>query len=68
MTVDVLPISAPGAPPLTTAREPASFDARWATWRAKGAARDRAVRRRMAVLAPVLIVLAAVIVYALVGR
>ena len=68
MTVDVLPILAPGAPPLTTARAPASVEARWAAWQAKGAGRDRAVRRRMAVLAPSLIVLAASLVYALLGR
>jgi hypothetical protein len=68
MTVEVLPVAAPEAPPPTTAREPASFDERWAAWQAKGAAHDRAVRRRMAVAAPVLIVLAAIIVYALLGR
>jgi hypothetical protein len=68
MTVAVPPVAAPEAPIPTTAREPASFDERWAVWESKGAAHDRAVRRRMAVAAPILIVLAAIIVYALLGR
>ena len=45
-----------------------AFDERWAAWQAKGAAHDRAVRRKMAVAAPILIVVAAVVFYALVGR
>lgn len=69
MAIDVQPVAAPPqAPAFTPASESADFEERWTAWRAKGAARDRAVRRRMAVVAPVLIVLAAVIVYALVGR
>lgn len=47
MTVEVLPVAAPQAPMSTTAREPASFHERSAAWQANGAARDRAVRRRM---------------------
>ena len=43
------------------APEAASFDKRWVAWQAKGAAHDRAVRRKMAVAAPILIVLAVVI-------
>jgi hypothetical protein len=48
-------------PPLDAARTEAAaaaardFDQRWAAWQAAGAARDRVVARRMAVLAPVLI-------------
>jgi hypothetical protein len=68
MTVAVPSIAAPEAPTPTTAREPASFDERWAVGEAKGTARDRALRRGMAVAAPILIVLAAIIVYALLGR
>ena len=45
-----------------------SFDERWAVWRAKGAAHDRAVRRKMAIAAPILIAVAAVVLYALLGR
>jgi hypothetical protein len=43
------------------------FDERWAAWQAKGAAHDRAVRRKMAIAAPLLAV-AAAIVYALLIR
>ena len=48
--------------------EAASFDERWAAWQAKGAARDRAVRRKLAVALPLLIVVAAVVAYVLLGR
>jgi hypothetical protein len=68
MTVQVLPVTAPEVPTSTTADEPVSFDERWAAWQAKGAAHDRAVRRKMAVAAPILIIIAAIIVYALLGR
>lgn len=40
---------------------------RWATWQAKGAAHDRAVRRKMTIAAPIAIIVA-VIIYALLGR
>jgi hypothetical protein len=52
----------------TSMREPASFDERWAAWQAKGAAHDRAFRRRMAITAPIVISVAAVLAYALLGR
>jgi hypothetical protein len=42
-----------------------SFDERWAAWEAKGAAHDRAFRRKLAVAAPLLIIVVAVIVAAL---
>jgi hypothetical protein len=41
-----------------------TFDERWAAWQAKGAARDRAFRRKLA-LAPVAITIVAIIVVAL---
>jgi hypothetical protein len=56
MSAEVVLVSAPGAATSTTAREPASFDERWAAWEAKGAAHDRAARRRVAIAAPILIV------------
>jgi hypothetical protein len=59
--------SPPQAPPFTTAPESADFDQRWAAWQAKGAVHDR-VRRKMAMVAPILITVAAVIIYALLGR
>ena len=48
--------------------ESASFDDRWAAWQAKGIAHDRAVRRTIALAAPVLIVVIGAIVYTLLGR
>ena len=67
MTVEALPVETPGALTSTTAGEAASFDERWAAWQAKGAAHDRALRRKMAVAVPILIIVAAIIVYALLG-
>jgi len=52
----------------TPVPDTASFDARWAEWQAKGAAQDRAFRRKVAVAAPFLIVIAAVVIYLLIGR
>ena len=49
------------------AAESADLDQRWAAWRAKGAAHDRLVRRRIAIGVPVLIILAG-IVFGLLGR
>jgi hypothetical protein len=48
--------------------ETASFDERWAAWQAKGAAHDRALRRKMTFAAPIAIAIAAVVVYVLLGR
>ena len=42
-----------------------SFDERWAAWQAKGAASDRAFRRKLSVAAPIVIIIVAVIVFAL---
>jgi hypothetical protein len=44
--------------------ESGTFDERWAAWQARGAAHERAVRRRVAIAAPLLAV-AAAILYAL---
>jgi small-conductance mechanosensitive channel len=48
--------------------ESTSFDERWAAWEAKGAAHDRVVRRKIAIAAPILLVVAGVVAYVLVGR
>jgi hypothetical protein len=45
--------------------EPANLDERWAAWRAKSAAHDRAVRRKMAIAAPIVIAVGAVVAYLL---
>ena len=48
--------------------ELAGFDDRWAAWQARGAAHDRAFRRKMTIAAPILILVAAVLLYGLFGR
>jgi hypothetical protein len=69
MTIDVQRVAAqPEAPPVTPPPAAGSFDERWAAWEAKGAAHDRAFRRKMAIATPILLILAAVILYALGGR
>ena len=48
--------------PLAPAHElKASSDERWAAWQAKGTAHDRAFRRKLAVAAPIVVVLAAIV-------
>lgn len=54
--------------PVAAARPSADFEQRWAAWQAKGAAHDRAVRQKATVVASILIIVAAVIFYALLGR
>ena len=69
MAIDVPPVTAPPQPsPFTSAPESPDLDQRWAAWQAKGAAQDRAFRRKIRVVGPVLIVVVAVILYALLGR
>lgn len=45
----------------------AEFEARWRAWKARSAAHERAVRRKLLILTPAL-ALAAVIVYVLLAR
>lgn len=69
MSIDVLTVAVPPQAAISTAiPEAASFDERWAAWLLKGAARDRAVRRKMAVAAPIVLAVAAVVIYLLLGR
>jgi hypothetical protein len=69
MTIDQSTVvaAAPAAEP-TNQADPATLDERWAVWQAKGAAHDRALRRKMAIAAPILMVGAAAVIYALLGR
>ena len=67
MAVEV-PAPMPAVPLSTTVTEPMSIDERWAAWEAQGVAHHRAVRRKMAVAGPILIIVASVIVYAVLGR
>jgi hypothetical protein len=55
--------------PIASTPQPAALgsDERWAAWQAKGVEQDRAFRRKMTIVAPILAVLAA-IVYALLNR
>ena len=68
MGIDVSTVAAALPPHVTTAPASADFEQRWAAWQAKGAAHDRAVRQKVAVVTPILIIVAAVISYALLGR
>ena len=47
--------------------DPANFDERWTAWLAEGAARDRVVRRRMAVVV-IIVASALVMLYVLFGH
>ncbi len=69
MAIDLPTAAAPSPAVVSPGKpEPTSFDERWAAWQAKGAAHERAVRRKMAIAAPILIVVAAIVIYALLGR
>jgi hypothetical protein len=69
MAIPVPAVVAPPDTPTSTAlSESATVDERWAAWRAKGAAHDRAVRRKMAIAVPILLVVVAVVMYVLLGR
>lgn len=63
MTTDVQTAQ---APPSTAAAESLSSDERWAAWQATCVAHDRAVRRTLMVLAPIVLIVAAAVVYALI--
>jgi hypothetical protein len=69
MGIDVSTVAAPPPRAAIAAAGPetASFDERWAAWQAKGVAHDGAVRRKMAVAVPILLVVAAVVIYLLRG-
>jgi len=68
MAVDVSTLAVPPQTTSLAVLEAMSVDERWAAWQAKGTAHDRAVRRKIAVAAPLLIVLLAVVIYVLLGR
>jgi len=61
-------VAPPETPTVRRVTASAQFDERWTAWQAKGAAHDRAVRRKMAIAAPILIVIAAVVPYAVLGQ
>ena len=67
-TTGSIVVAPPGTPTSTPVTDSATFDERWAAWQAKGAAHDRAVRRKMAIAAPILFVVVTIVLYALLGR
>ena len=70
MGVELPPVATlePSQPTTIRGEEATSFDERWAAWQAKGAAHDRAVRRKLAIAAPIVLIVAAVVFYAMIGR
>jgi hypothetical protein len=69
MTIDLAAVATPAKVAASTAvGESVGFDERWAAWQARGAAHDGAVRRKMAIAAPIVMLVAAVVIYALLGR
>lgn len=54
--------------PVIPAADTSSFEERWAAWLARGAAHDRAVRRRMMFALPILTTAAAVLYVLLLPR
>jgi hypothetical protein len=60
-------VAPPGTLTSTPATDSATFDERWAAWQATGAAHDRGVRRKVAIAAPILVVVVAAVMYALLG-
>ena len=69
MAIDVPTVGVrPQAAISTAVAEAASFEERWAAWQARGAAHDRAVRRKITVAAPILLVVAVAVFYVLLGR
>jgi hypothetical protein len=69
MAVEVPTVPAPPPPPaLNRASESPDFEQRWAAWQAKGAAHERAARRKLAIGVPILVSVAAALMYVLFGR
>lgn len=67
MSISAQSIPNPESTLTTTPPQPGTFDERWAAWQAKGAGHERAVRRKMTIVAAVVTVVAGIL-YALVGR
>ena len=69
MSTDLVAVAtAPRAATPIAAAESPGFEERWAAWQAKGAAHDRAFRRKMAIATPIVLLIAAVVMYAFLGR
>jgi hypothetical protein len=68
MAIDAIVAAPPPAANSIAVTEATSADERWAAWQAKGAAHDRAVRRKTGFVVPILMVAVAVVLYTLLGR
>jgi hypothetical protein len=60
--------AAADASAFTNRPDSSPFDERWGAWQAKGTAHDRAVLRKAAIAAPLLLSVVAVILYVFLGR
>jgi hypothetical protein len=67
MAIAVFPVPAREPSASSAVHEALSVEERWAAWQAKGAAHDGIIRRRMAIAAPIVIIVA-LILYALLAR
>jgi hypothetical protein len=69
MSTDLAAVATPPRAATSIAEdESLTFDERSAAWQAKNAAPDRAFRRKVAFAAPLLMLVAAVVTYPLLGR
>jgi hypothetical protein len=68
MSIEGSAAPAPGAIASVFGPEVETFDERWAAWRAKGVAHDRAVRRKIAIAAPIVIIVAALLIGTVLAR
>jgi len=63
MALERSPVAVAGpSTPAPSHESEATFDERWAAWQAKGAARDRAFRRKLAFAAGAIIIVAIIVV------
>lgn len=62
-----LAVANPASPQTLSRPVEASFEERWAAWQARGAEHDRAVRHKVRIAIPVVVVVIAVL-YQLFGR
>jgi len=68
MSIDSTAVASEKMVAPTALGESAGFEERWAAWQARGAAHERAFRRKMTFAAPILIVVAVVLLYGVLGR
>jgi hypothetical protein len=69
MSTDLAAIAAPlQTATANTVNESLGVEERWAAWQAKVAERERVFRRKARFAVPVLILIAAVVLYAMLGR